>query len=105
MTMQDAQKRTPLPMLVYVLAAGIFLMGTTEFMLAGLLSGQRFASTLVGDESLSARPMARVTDDERSRMHDDHAYMLEAFVARDADELVRRSAEHYQRLERAVDTL
>jgi hypothetical protein len=26
-------------------------------------------------------------------------------VARDADELVRRSAEHYQRLERAVDTL
>src|SRR3954452_684899 len=38
MTMQDAQKRTPLPMLVYVLAAGIFLMGTTEFMLAGLLS-------------------------------------------------------------------
>ena len=52
-----------------------------------------------------ARPMARVTDDERSRMHDDHAYMLQAFVARDADELVRRSAEHYQRLERAVDTL
>jgi DNA-binding GntR family transcriptional regulator len=52
-----------------------------------------------------ARPMARVTDDERSRMHDDHAYMLEAFVARDADQLVRRSAEHYQRLERAVDTL
>jgi predicted MFS family arabinose efflux permease len=37
MTMQIAQKRTPLPMLVYVLAAGIFLMGTTEFMLAGLL--------------------------------------------------------------------
>src|SRR6478752_4689488 len=28
---------TPLPPLVYVLAAGIFLMGTTEFMLAGLL--------------------------------------------------------------------
>lgn len=52
-----------------------------------------------------ARPMARVTDEERSRMHADHAYMLEAFVARDADELVRRSAEHYQRLERAVDTL
>ncbi|NDV11047.1 MFS transporter, partial [Rhodococcus sp. IEGM 248] len=28
---------TPLPVLVYVLAAGIFLMGTTEFMVAGLL--------------------------------------------------------------------
>ena len=52
-----------------------------------------------------ARPMSRVTDDERDRMHADHAYMLEAFRARDADELVRRSAAHYQRLERAVDTL
>jgi DNA-binding GntR family transcriptional regulator len=49
--------------------------------------------------------MSRVTDDERDRMHADHAYMLEAFRARDADELVRRSAAHYQRLERAVDTL
>src|SRR6478735_4903534 len=28
---------TGLPVLVYVLAAGIFLMGTTEFMVAGLL--------------------------------------------------------------------
>lgn len=28
---------TRLPVLVYVLAAGIFLMGTTEFMIAGLL--------------------------------------------------------------------
>ena len=51
-----------------------------------------------------ARPMARVSDEERTRMHADHAYMLEAFVTRDADELVRRSAEHYERLERAVDT-
>jgi 3-phosphoshikimate 1-carboxyvinyltransferase len=34
--------------------------GTGMRLLAGLLSGQRFASTLVGDESLSARPMARV---------------------------------------------
>jgi DNA-binding GntR family transcriptional regulator len=50
-----------------------------------------------------ARPMAHVSDDERSRMHADHAYMLEAFVARDADRLVRLSAEHYERLERAVD--
>ena len=34
--------------------------GTGMRLLAGLLSGQRFASTLVGDASLSARPMARV---------------------------------------------
>jgi predicted MFS family arabinose efflux permease len=35
--MQSAPHRAPLPTLVYVIAAGIFLMGTTEFMLAGML--------------------------------------------------------------------
>ena len=34
--------------------------GTGMRLLAGLLAGQEFASTLVGDESLSKRPMARV---------------------------------------------
>jgi 3-phosphoshikimate 1-carboxyvinyltransferase len=34
--------------------------GTGMRLLAGLLAGQSFASTLVGDESLSRRPMARV---------------------------------------------
>ena len=34
--------------------------GTTIRLLCGLLSGQRFATTLVGDESLSKRPMRRV---------------------------------------------
>ena len=34
--------------------------GTGMRLLAGLLCGQRFASTLVGDASLSSRPMARV---------------------------------------------
>jgi len=34
--------------------------GTGMRLLAGLLAGQKFACTLVGDESLSARPMARV---------------------------------------------
>ena len=34
--------------------------GTGMRLLAGLLAGQAFASTLVGDESLSRRPMARV---------------------------------------------
>ncbi len=33
----DTEHRPRLPALVYVVAAGIFLMGTTEFMLAGLL--------------------------------------------------------------------
>jgi len=36
--------------------------GTGMRLLAGLLAGQGFDSTLVGDASLSARPMRRVTD-------------------------------------------
>ncbi|MBK8069699.1 MAG: 3-phosphoshikimate 1-carboxyvinyltransferase [Rhodanobacteraceae bacterium] len=40
--------------------------GTAMRLLAGLLAGQRFASTLVGDESLSRRPMRRVMDPLRS---------------------------------------
>lgn len=36
--------------------------GTGMRLLAGLLAGQRFDSTLVGDASLSKRPMRRVTD-------------------------------------------
>ena len=36
--------------------------GTTMRLLAGVLAGQRFPSTLTGDASLSARPMRRVTD-------------------------------------------
>jgi predicted MFS family arabinose efflux permease len=35
--MPEVERGTPLPRLVYVLAVGIFLMGTTEFMLAGML--------------------------------------------------------------------
>ncbi|NNE68285.1 MAG: 3-phosphoshikimate 1-carboxyvinyltransferase [Pyrinomonadaceae bacterium] len=34
--------------------------GTTMRLLAGLLAGQRFESVLVGDDSLSSRPMSRV---------------------------------------------
>ena len=34
--------------------------GTTMRMLAGILAGQRFTSTMIGDESLSRRPMRRV---------------------------------------------
>jgi 3-phosphoshikimate 1-carboxyvinyltransferase len=36
--------------------------GTGMRLLAGLLSGQRFASCLIGDDSLSRRPMRRVLD-------------------------------------------
>jgi 3-phosphoshikimate 1-carboxyvinyltransferase len=36
--------------------------GTTMRLLCGLLAGQAFATTLVGDESLSSRPMRRVID-------------------------------------------
>ena len=36
--------------------------GTTIRLLAGLLSGQRFGTRLVGDESLSRRPMGRVIE-------------------------------------------
>ena len=36
--------------------------GTGIRLMAGLLAGQKFASTLVGDESLSRRPMRRVID-------------------------------------------
>lgn len=35
--------------------------GTTARLLLGLLSGQNFSSTLIGDESLKKRPMGRVT--------------------------------------------
>lgn len=50
-----------------------------------------------------AQPMAAVSDDERPRMHADHDAMPAAFVARDAEELVRCSTEHHHRLERAVE--
>ena len=36
--------------------------GTTMRLLAGILAGQSFSSTLIGDASLSARPMGRVMD-------------------------------------------
>ena len=41
--------------------------GTTMRLLAGLLSGQRFGSRMVGDESLTRRPMGRVIKPLRAR--------------------------------------
>ncbi|KAA6187079.1 3-phosphoshikimate 1-carboxyvinyltransferase [Thiohalocapsa marina] len=40
--------------------------GTSMRLLSGLLSGQRFATTLTGDASLSRRPMRRVTEPLRA---------------------------------------
>jgi 3-phosphoshikimate 1-carboxyvinyltransferase len=40
--------------------------GTAMRLLAGVLSGQRFDTTLTGDASLSTRPMARITDPLRA---------------------------------------
>lgn len=36
--------------------------GTTTRLIAGILSAQKFSSTLIGDESLSVRPMNRIVD-------------------------------------------
>jgi DNA-binding GntR family transcriptional regulator len=47
-----------------------------------------------------AQPMSVV--DDVVWMHADHTAMLEAFIARDAEALVRHSREHYERLEQAV---
>jgi len=41
--------------------------GTTMRLLAGLLSGQRFGTRMIGDPSLSARPMGRVIKPLRAR--------------------------------------
>ncbi len=41
--------------------------GTSMRLMAGLLAGQRFASRLVGDASLTGRPMGRVLDPLRAR--------------------------------------
>lgn len=52
--------------------------GTAMRLLAGVLAGQPFDSVLVGDESLSSRPMARIADPLRQmgaqiKMTDGHA--------------------------------
>ncbi len=52
-----------------------------------------------------AQPMAMVSAAQMHRMHADHAAMLKAFLARDSDELVRCSSEHYRRLAGAVDSV
>lgn len=53
----------------------------------------------------SYRPMARLTEDARQRLHADHRDMLAAFVARDAPALLACAAAHHGRLLDAIATL
>ena len=53
----------------------------------------------------SYRPMARVSDADRRRLHADHAAMLSAFVAGDAASLLECAAAHHGRLLGALETL
>lgn len=53
----------------------------------------------------SYRPMARLTEDARLRLHADHREMLAAFVARDASALLACAAVHHGRLLDAIATL
>ena len=49
---------------LYNLSGKIFLgnSGTSARLLTGLLASQKFNSKLIGDESLSKRPMQRITE-------------------------------------------
>ena len=49
-----------------------------------------------------ARPMSRVPEHERAAFHTDHARMVDAFVARDADALIAESERHYAHLKDAI---
>jgi DNA-binding GntR family transcriptional regulator len=64
-------------------------------------AGMRRFTAMVGSAwnlTESYRPMARVSDADRRRLHADHGAMLAAFVAGDADALLARAAEHHGRL-------
>lgn len=49
--------------------------------------------------------MMRISEPERAAMREDHERMLEAFVARDAEQLSALAAEHHERLMEAVARL
>ena len=53
----------------------------------------------------SYRPMARVSDADRRRLHADHAAMLRKSVAGDVDGLLTCAAEHHGRLLGALATV
>ena len=71
-------------------------------------AGMRRFTAMVGSAwnlTESYRPMARVSDAARRRLHTDHAAMLEAFVAGDAVRLLGCAAEHHGRLLGALATV
>jgi DNA-binding GntR family transcriptional regulator len=51
------------------------------------------------------QPMTHLGSAERALLHADHAGMLEAFRARDADALIAVFAEHHHRLQAAIGAL
>jgi DNA-binding GntR family transcriptional regulator len=51
------------------------------------------------------QPMAHVADADRARLHRDHADMLAAFVARDAERLLGAAGTHHRRLRSSLETL
>ena len=50
------------------------------------------------------RPMAQVPPAERRALHTEHARMLEAFVARDAADLLDQAARHHEHLRATIST-
>jgi DNA-binding GntR family transcriptional regulator len=71
-------------------------------------AGMRRFTAMVGSAwnlTESYRPMARVSDADRRRLHADHAAMLTAFVAGDAAGLLACAAEHHGRLLGALATV
>ena len=71
-------------------------------------AGMRRFTAMVGSAwnlTESYRPMARVSDADRRRLHADHAAMLAAFVAGDAAGLLACAAEHHGRLLGALATV
>lgn len=52
-----------------------------------------------------AQPMSHVALHSRADLHAEHAAMVEAFIVRDAPQLLARSAEHYHHLRTALEPM
>lgn len=50
-----------------------------------------------------ARPMSRISAEEREQLHAEHGRILDAFVTRDAEALVEASTAHFETLKRAIE--
>jgi hypothetical protein len=49
--------------------------------------------------------MSQLSDDDRARLHEDHAGMLAAFEAKDGATLLTEATRHHEELRRAVESL